>query len=948
MADDRGKETPSTSGREDPIPPVQGSRKPSYALPAKGKIRMRVKAGNNDAVGKHGVFTKQDGDRLLRAAKSGDVKLVERILKLKDCDVDYHKKKDKVDPMLPSFGKIGRTPLIVAAKKGHEKVVDLLLDAGADMKWMDEGGFSALNFAAHIGNIHIVKRLIQKSSSSFQLTSALRDAAEEGHVEIIGLLLDNGADAKYNEMGCQGSVLMTAVGNGHLSVVMLLIERGADVHFSTACCGHNCLLVAVQTCNFEAAKICLDAGVDVNSKLLNGRTALMLAAAQCDVEMAELLIGYKAKVNVFDQDGMSPLFYAVRNSDMIMVDLMLGPGRANVNKVNSLGESAISIALENEDMDMVDEMIAVGAKLDSKSLVMTNLMVDLLERNSIHTFKALVKKWRNLGDLQIDQSTTLLETAIGLRRPNICRILIKAGADVKKGTPLIAAALIGDKSLSKLILEKGADVNKVTPTGEGCALDLAATYGDTELMQLLIDAGAAVKDHPYESQFGDSKFDALLLAASAGKLDNAKLLIDNGANVNCRHRLMGMTPLCAAVARSDLPMVKLLLESGADVNAKDGKSYTSLMMAVNGYLLAQYSSISRDLVPSVPHLVEDIDPLPGIKKRGTAIVELLLSHSPDPTATDEFGKTALCIAAETPQDEVIKILLKHEYDVNHQDIGGITPLMVASARGHQSLVEILLDAKANVHLVDSFGRTALQNAVSSTFKDDIFISQIVQTILNAGATLHPDILIDACGGKHTRQLIDCEERVKLIKLLMKGKKLNINLKDSKGCTALFHACSRKLYWAILALLEEGADPNILDNQSISPLLRLVQTVKFGDLNTATLKKVIAKLVEKGADIDAARKDSGTTALMIAAGIGPKEAVDALLALDADPKIKNKKGLTARGIAQKKNRKDVAELIYVHEKTRGLNEESMLKKPTKCVICMEEDATQFFGHKESNK
>ena len=88
--------------------------------------------------------------------------------------------------------------------------------------------------------------------------------------------------------------------------------------------------------------------------------------------------------------------------------------------------------------------------------------------------------------------------------------------------------------------------------------------------------------------------------------------------------------------------------------------------------------------------------------------------------------------------------------------------------------------------------------------------------------------------------------------------------------------------------------------------------------------------------------------MIAAGIGPKEAVDALLALDADPKIKNKKGLTARGIAQKKNRKDVAELIYVHEKTRGLNEESMLKKPTKCVICMEEDATQFFGHKESNK
>ena len=67
---------------------------------------------------------------------------------------------------------------------------------------------------------------------------------------------------------------------------------------------------------------------------------------------------------------------------------------------------------------------------------------------------------------------------------------------------------------------------------------------------------------------GVGKNEALIRAATDGKLEYVRELLEKGAEVNAREK-NGLTALKAASGRGHLEIVKLLLEKGADLNAED-------------------------------------------------------------------------------------------------------------------------------------------------------------------------------------------------------------------------------------------------------------------------------------------------------------------------------------------------------------------------------------------
>ncbi|OQE26236.1 hypothetical protein PENSTE_c005G04678 [Penicillium steckii] len=122
----------------------------------------------------------------------------------------------------------------------------------------------------------------------FRGSTALVVAAAERHLDIVKLLLEEGAliDAPSS---IYGTALMAATFRGHVKLVKFLLENGANVNaigsqYSTA--PHTAVVVGKR----EIAKILLDAGADINALDKNYCSPLHLAASLGHAEIVRLLL----------------------------------------------------------------------------------------------------------------------------------------------------------------------------------------------------------------------------------------------------------------------------------------------------------------------------------------------------------------------------------------------------------------------------------------------------------------------------------------------------------------------------------------------------------------------------------------------------------------------------------------------------------------------------------
>jgi beta-lactamase regulating signal transducer with metallopeptidase domain len=153
------------------------------------------------------------------------------------------------------------------------------------------------------------------------------------------------------------------------------------------------------------------------------------------------------------------------------------------------------------------------------------------------------------------------------------------------GGRLVEAINEGYPDSIRQLVEAGADVNHYSP-GDGTPLTAAARLGDTRTARLLIGKGAHV-DRPAP---GDGS--PLIMAAAHGRLEMVALLIQAQADVN-QYVKYDETPLINASRHGDLAVVRYLLDHGADPNLAvpsgnlPGEMRSPLSMAANP-LVAQY------------------------------------------------------------------------------------------------------------------------------------------------------------------------------------------------------------------------------------------------------------------------------------------------------------------------------------------------------------------------
>merc|ERR1712013_445985 len=161
------------------------------------------------------------------------------------------------------------TALTLACAAGHDKVVEILLNHGADIE----------------------------AQSERTKDTPLSLACSGGRYEVVEILLSRGANKEHRNVSDYTPLSLAASG-GYTNIIKLLLAHGAEINSRTGSkLGISPLMLAAMNGHTAAVKLLLDMGSDINAQIeTNRNTALTLACFQGRHEVVSLLLDRKANV----------------------------------------------------------------------------------------------------------------------------------------------------------------------------------------------------------------------------------------------------------------------------------------------------------------------------------------------------------------------------------------------------------------------------------------------------------------------------------------------------------------------------------------------------------------------------------------------------------------------------------------------------------------------------
>jgi ankyrin repeat protein len=250
------------------------------------------------------------------------------------------------------------------------------------------GAYVDINTAASIGDLERVSELLDQDPSlanrvseyvSYYIGSGapLKNAAARGHIDVVKLLLDHGADPNLPEEGIAplGHSLYSAVYNGHYEIAKLLLERGAysnppvessadalsiakgnkDEKMAELLCAHGAAR-SVDILSYYGDVETAAAVFAVNPELANDPHALSQAAAN----------GHEAFVRLMLHHQPDLIKRVAGNAKTRELSEFLFERGANPNTANWLGVTWLHQFARSGDIDSAALFIDHGADLHAR------------------------------------------------------------------------------------------------------------------------------------------------------------------------------------------------------------------------------------------------------------------------------------------------------------------------------------------------------------------------------------------------------------------------------------------------------------------------------------------------------------------------------------------------------------------------------------------------------
>lgn len=641
-----------------------------------------------------------------------------------------------------------RIPLEAAIASRNAKMVQLLLDHGADVNATGISGNDMLKLAARerneealhlllpsfrrnlmpallsclecglVSSAELIWDRIKKSSPRpiFDVTETFYAAAKYGSIAIASDLLRAGVDV--NATGTRSLTPLQAVAFSYFNhpelakMAELLINWGAEVDYcpkSEGSGGETALQLAVFTDNLEVATILVNAGADVDPQT-GYRRPVDQAAISPDLNLLRLLLNSGA--NPSDKTLACAVQYHRHETIEFLLDFGVRPSTWTLISAAKTG-----------NLGMLRRCIDAGVDVNSSANETTALIAAIerlcfgpvLEQQIFETSKLLLDHGARL-----DVGEPLTK-AVRFERTSVFDLLLSRGAEFDTKDVLLQACKAHDPYFQRKILEfiwtQPALRTLYTTTHFGYPAVFAAAYCDSgEFCRAFLQRGVSLRD-PCATK-------ALQRVCSSGNIEIIKALLDSGCPVNLPEHIgdlccwnedllkLRLQPLQILAYNGYSEAMRLLLSHGANANGSGWKEES--VAGDDG--LRHYSVLSSAALGGNLDCVR---------------ISLEAGADVNQPARGKFGRTALQSAAQEGFMDIVDELIRAGADVNAPpaDFGGATALQAAAMGGFVGIATKLVDAGADVDAEDALeeGVTALEGAA------EFGRISMVQFLLDAGA-----------------------------------------------------------------------------------------------------------------------------------------------------------------------------------------------------------------------
>lgn len=376
--------------------------------------------------------------------------------------------------------------------------------------------------------------------------------------------------------------------------------------------------------------------------------------------------------------------------------------------------------------------------------------------------------------------------------------------------------------LIRLLLKEGSDIDFQGTIGLGVhiytALHCAVMFGKEEVAKLLLEEGADVNTRCFD---GCTPLHIAARGDKSGRM--VRMLLEMGADYRIRNSNM-QTALHVAVLYRNENSLKVLLEKGMDINERDNKQMMPLHLAFLGVAPVSY-----------------------------AMINMLVGSGADVSAQDWVGQSPLYLAARDGLGDVVALILAHGGVAGDfgggLHLSGQTALHAAAASGNEGVVKQLLEKGVGGGLAsrDYDGYTALDHVVIKACRVDKHNTDckpMVDLLLQKGPKIYTlktlnNVLLWAAEKGH-------EDIFSL--LLESGAEVScqhssiswVRVDGRVGDTVLHVAAEYGQAAIVRILLEKGARINIMNRLGKTPLDLALRS--GGKVKDYSMKEEVVKVL----------------------------------------------------------------------------------------------------------